>query len=94
MKNFPFKEAEKYLPDWLNSCREASVGVDGSRYRVVRDFWRRGMWKDVCDKGLSAMGSDRSGGLELAHGVPRPVPLTEENRLAMPGGEMVCGVEI
>ena len=52
------------------------------------------MWKDVCDRGLSAMGRDRSGGLELARGVPRPVPLTEENRLAMPGGEMVCGVKI
>ena len=40
------------------------------------------------------MGRDRSGGLEPARGIPRPVPITEENRLAMPGGEMVRGVKI
>ena len=88
------KKAEKYMPARLNSCREVSVGVDGSLHRVVRDVWRRGLWKAVCDRDLSAMGRDRSGGLELARRVPRQVPITEENRFAMPGGETVRGVEI
>ena len=30
---------------------------------VVRDVWRRGLWKAVGDRDLSALGRDRSGGL-------------------------------